>query len=236
MPRKRAHEAENYNDAFPRNLRALMESRGKTQQDIAEYIQKTRQAVGYYADGSSNPDWKTIVQLAKFFDVTTDYLLGLSLSERQEFHRFSEQTHFSNSTVYRLLELSNFGKESPVGKRTKITFEYLVCSQQLLEILGLLCDYLDVNEGLDDTSELIDMYLDLDSHVNEVSKGNFHVVSSPLFSQTLIARAQQKISELFEQVKKQIDTAGGWGQYMPKQKATPVRRHQDGQNNKDAGK
>ena len=77
MPRKRNEQKEqckNFNKAFPTVMRQLMKK--TTQADLAEYLSKTRQAITYYCDGSSSPDWETLVKIADFFDVSTDYLLG----------------------------------------------------------------------------------------------------------------------------------------------------------------
>lgn len=76
MPRKKKDHADNYYKAFPSAMRKLMEQKGITQNELADYIQKTRQAVAYYCDGSSSPDWETIAKIADFFDVSSDYLLG----------------------------------------------------------------------------------------------------------------------------------------------------------------
>lgn len=78
MPRKRTTTPEDYDKPFPSRLREVMKERGLTQQDIADVLGKTRQAVGYYMDGSSSPDLDTIVKLAVFFGVSTDYLLGVT--------------------------------------------------------------------------------------------------------------------------------------------------------------
>ncbi len=67
-----------YNASFPERLRKLMEEQHKTQQDVADYLGKSRQAVGSYANGSSSPDWETIAQLARYFHISSDWLLGVS--------------------------------------------------------------------------------------------------------------------------------------------------------------
>lgn len=77
MPRKRnekKEQSENFNKAFPTVMRQLMKK--TTQADLAEYLSKTRQSITYYCDGSSSPDWETLVKIADFFNVSTDYLLG----------------------------------------------------------------------------------------------------------------------------------------------------------------
>lgn len=76
MPRKQTPHTEAYNEVFPTVLRSLMERRNVTQYRLANIVGKTRQTVSYYCDGSSSPDWKTIVKIADFFGVSTDYLLG----------------------------------------------------------------------------------------------------------------------------------------------------------------
>ncbi len=78
MPRKRKGQSDvsDFKKAFPTAMRKLMDDRGVTQNALADYIGKTRQAVSYYCDGSSSPDWETLAKIAEFFDVSTDYLVG----------------------------------------------------------------------------------------------------------------------------------------------------------------
>lgn len=76
MARKQRIHPENYDKVFPTRLRELM--KGKTQQDLAVYLGKTRQAISYYLDGSSSPDWETLAKIASFFGVSSDYLIGLT--------------------------------------------------------------------------------------------------------------------------------------------------------------
>lgn len=78
MSRNKSLKNEVYDKAFPHRLRELMKQTGKTQKEVGQAIEKTRQAVGYYADGSSSPDWETLVALAQYFNVSTDWLLGIS--------------------------------------------------------------------------------------------------------------------------------------------------------------
>lgn len=78
MPRKENTRPSDYNATFPTRLRTIMRERNKTQQDVANAIGKSRQAVGYYTDGSSSPDWKTLAALSAYFNVSADWLLGLT--------------------------------------------------------------------------------------------------------------------------------------------------------------
>ncbi len=57
-------------------LREIRERRGKTQQEMANFLKITRPAYTQYESGRREPDFNTISRLADFFGVTTDYLLG----------------------------------------------------------------------------------------------------------------------------------------------------------------
>mgnify|MGYP000908156332 CR=1 FL=1 len=63
---------------FSKILRTLREEKNVSQQAMADYLQISRQAYNYYELGRREPSYDTLKSLAKYFGVTTDYLLGLS--------------------------------------------------------------------------------------------------------------------------------------------------------------
>lgn len=75
---KDLHRHDRYNAVLPTRLRTIMENHHITQQNVADAIGKSRQTVGFYTTGVSAPDWETITDLAKYFNVSADWLLGLS--------------------------------------------------------------------------------------------------------------------------------------------------------------
>ena len=78
MPRKRKEQPDNYGKSFPSAIRQLMQQNDTTHQELADFLGKSRQAISYYCDGSSSPDWETLAAISKFFSVSTDYLLGIT--------------------------------------------------------------------------------------------------------------------------------------------------------------
>lgn len=79
MPRKRTiTNSDAYNKPFPKNLRTLMDRNKITQQELADALGVQRQTISYYWDGSSSPNWEGIANIAKFFSVSADWLLGLT--------------------------------------------------------------------------------------------------------------------------------------------------------------
>lgn len=59
-------------------LKELREEMNKTQKDIAKVFGITNFQLSRYESGQSNPDPDLIKRFAEYYDVSTDYLLGLT--------------------------------------------------------------------------------------------------------------------------------------------------------------
>ena len=57
-------------------LKEARSAKGVTQQKIADDLFFTAESYSKYENGHRNPSLETLVQLADYFDVTTDYILG----------------------------------------------------------------------------------------------------------------------------------------------------------------
>lgn len=57
-------------------LRELRSQKGATQEDVADYLGVSKSAYGYYEAGRNMPSVESLLLLAKYFSVSTDYLLG----------------------------------------------------------------------------------------------------------------------------------------------------------------
>ena len=62
--------------ALQEKIYKLRKNRGMSQEELAEKVGVTRQAVSKWEMGTSVPELETLVALAKCFGVTTDYLLS----------------------------------------------------------------------------------------------------------------------------------------------------------------
>ena len=63
---------------FPQRLSELMKERKLTQQNLADSLGVKRQTVSLYMSGQSMPDAEQLKNIALFFGVSADWLLGLS--------------------------------------------------------------------------------------------------------------------------------------------------------------
>ena len=62
---------------FGDTLRVLIEERDLTQKQLASDLNIAPSTIGGYVQNSSEPDFATLKQLAKYFNVSTDYLLDV---------------------------------------------------------------------------------------------------------------------------------------------------------------
>lgn len=76
MARNKTDVGAKFNAPFPTRLRALMDEKEETQESVAQVADKTRQTISQYVNGISEPSYDTLVKIADYFDVSTDYLLG----------------------------------------------------------------------------------------------------------------------------------------------------------------
>lgn len=58
-------------------LKDLREERAFTQKEVAKACKVSSQCISSLEQGTRNPTGSTIISLSKFFEVSTDYLLGI---------------------------------------------------------------------------------------------------------------------------------------------------------------
>jgi transcriptional regulator with XRE-family HTH domain len=68
----------NYYSVFPTRLRGLLEQANIKQGDLASFCSVQRQSVAQWKDGNTRPDILSLRKIAEFFNVSADYLLGIS--------------------------------------------------------------------------------------------------------------------------------------------------------------
>jgi transcriptional regulator with XRE-family HTH domain len=70
--------------AFGRRLRALRESKGLSQTQLAERVEMPYQAIAKYERGAVEPGWPTVLRLAEALGVTPDAFLAGEVSDDQD--------------------------------------------------------------------------------------------------------------------------------------------------------
>lgn len=67
--------------SFGDNLRTLIEERNLTQKELAKQLNIAPSTMGSYVQNTREPDFSTLKLLAKYFDVSTDYLLDFNSNQ-----------------------------------------------------------------------------------------------------------------------------------------------------------
>lgn len=76
---------------LPEKIKQLREQLGMTQTELAKILQLTRSSVNGWEMGLSMPSTSMVVELAKVFNVSTDYLLGLDKNATLNISGLSEK-------------------------------------------------------------------------------------------------------------------------------------------------
>lgn len=62
---------------FKEKLKELRVERKLSQADLAKELNVSQRSISSWETGFRQPDFETLERIARFFDVTADYLLGL---------------------------------------------------------------------------------------------------------------------------------------------------------------
>ncbi|MGN0610111.1 MAG: helix-turn-helix domain-containing protein [Oscillospiraceae bacterium] len=68
--------------AYYSRIRDLREDSDKTQSELAEYLGTTTQYYGLYEKGANEISFERAILLAKYYNVSLDYIAGLTNSKR----------------------------------------------------------------------------------------------------------------------------------------------------------
>lgn len=90
---------------FPERLRQIRTARGEYQKWLANHLHVSVGTASNYENGVHSPDIVTLGKIAQYYDVSTDYLIGLT--DCQYSLDTLNQIISDNYTVGRFLELLN---------------------------------------------------------------------------------------------------------------------------------
>ncbi|BCJ97690.1 helix-turn-helix domain-containing protein [Anaerocolumna chitinilytica] len=145
---------------FDVRLKELRELKGLTQKDLAHKLNLTQSTIAYYESGKKLPTVDTLLSLAKFFYVSTDFLLGLSEGSNSpdtlSQNNLNEATNYQTSTltsehrkILRYFDrLSTENKELIIGKMIELYKEQPIDSEITRELERYRLELLSKNESV----------------------------------------------------------------------------------------
>lgn len=143
-----------YNTDFATRLRLLMEEQKVTQQMLASETKLTRQAISQYADGSVLPNIERLLKIARYFNVSCDYMLGNTDVRKVDLNiqRFSAHTGLSEGAIGVLHDMwSASAMTETASQRISLDFDmvsvinYLLENEDKLELFGMMYKFMFSN-------------------------------------------------------------------------------------------
>lgn len=156
MDKQSEQNTDRYYDIFPTTLRGLLESHPKdghstTYKALGEAVGVRQQTISQYASGQTQPTADVALRIAKFFDVSVDYLLtGVSSVNKG----FNEELGLSETAIEFLKRAKNmYPQVDPDRNRTIPYLDVLLSDKDFYEFLDALYYYV---EGLKTTPDMSD--------------------------------------------------------------------------------
>lgn len=134
-----------YNSPFAKRLRELLNEENMSITALATKIGVTRQAVSQYQDGSTQPNAETIVKIAGVFNVSTDYLLGVTdiKTTDVEIRAISNSLGLGEAAIK---QLQNFKlradgiEDNPIKWLNQFVLSTLIADDDLYSVLDEVAD------------------------------------------------------------------------------------------------
>ena len=191
-----------YEKFFPSRLRKLMDDNHISQQKLADHLGlKNRQSVAGYCSGRSTPDLDSIVKIARFFDVSTDYLLGMTEDPAPR-PSVVDDLGLSPKAVQYLRTLQELTKIPPYDDRISL-LSHLFESGQFDLMLSLCVRYVNLMSMIPELSfSMSDDYI----FCKDTLKAHGFVISLPdeqanaLFSERIVNLLRTVLDELAERI------------------------------------
>lgn len=125
----------------------LRKKHNLTQEDIAKYLDCNRATVANYENGKRQPDYNTLIRLAKRYSVSTDYLLGLTdvTTTNRDLKFICDYTGLSESLFASLLSekmifnAMDNGSENKIDNTTTFTLNDIFCNDTTALDFTQLC-------------------------------------------------------------------------------------------------
>ncbi len=195
--RGRKKKETDYNNIFSVRLRELINERKVTQQEISENITASRQALNKWVNGETVPDILAAAELADYFGVSSDYLLGMTDSPTIEPQQISAEKYIglSPEATEHLADMQYCDFNTPY-KRTDI-LNMIILSGHFRSLLNSLCEACAVSasENFSDTTKTRQGH-DGSFELQQLSKADL----IELYSQ----KASKQFNKIIEKILKEV--------------------------------
>jgi transcriptional regulator with XRE-family HTH domain len=118
---------------FSQRLKELRQSRNLSQSELAGELQISNRTISMYEQGNSEPSISILVKIAEYFNVTTDYLVGMA-----------NNSSAKNQCIYDNIGLSD---DSISFLKSLVAFEHEYRNSHILQLSPLKCIDFCLSQG-----------------------------------------------------------------------------------------
>lgn len=190
MARQPEQNTDRYYDIFPTTLRGILESHPKdghstTYKALGEAVGVRQQTISQYASGQTQPTADVVLRIAKFFDVSVDYLLtGVSSNNKG----YTEELGLSEQAVECLKRAKEMYPQTDLERtRTMPYLDELLSDKEFYEFLDVLYYYV---EGLHGTQGMTD---EMKEHFKGLNVEGYFVWQLQMYVQEFIQKMIKKL-------------------------------------------
>jgi len=193
---------------FPERLSSLMKEKNLRQQDLADFLGVKRQTVSLYMTGQSIPDAEQLKNIAVFFKVSADWLIGLSSvkSTAPDVKNICKYTGLSENAVEWLHGLSTlepdlqwiFILNELMGTEAfESVLSYINMARKSIPSLeNLRLEFSSIDNAREIASALNEVYKVIDS----VGLNGCQVISGHEAAQNMKITLQKMFLDMFEEI------------------------------------
>ncbi len=115
---------------------------GYKQKDLAKALNVTDNTISYFCKGSRTPNTIQIIEIAKFLNVSSDYLLGLTKIEntKEDMIIARKTTGLSKEAINNIKNGCFPAKECFNGELIFLMLNSILSSNEIREIIAAMCD------------------------------------------------------------------------------------------------
>lgn len=152
-----------------KRLKELRLEKGLRQQDLAKILNVSSMSISFYENEQRKPDSEFIVAVSKYFDVSSDYLLGLTNAKNKENIDISKVTGLNDFSItileQSLKETNNVAAE---------IIDKIICTGAFLRLVDIIDEKNNNNNNNNNNNSVVDIDFSdiLDIKVSEILKMN----------------------------------------------------------------
>lgn len=152
---------------FAKRLKELRTEKHISQAELATNLNLSNRTISMYEQGNSEPNVETLINIANFFNVSTDYLIGITNSKDPDNRSISDTLHLSDNAINILKELPRTVSQT-TGASLSDVLNALIIHPKFISILNSILLY--VSRTHSDWEDFNNFLLEQFSYKSEISE------------------------------------------------------------------